>query len=343
MLSVFQHIGTALHHWDTWARSHSLGATLIDAAAFLISPVLGAALFPSAEASRLRWGWHLAQRNPQIAAVIAAIATWYIGGWGAAALGWGETATTFAAGASSGFAGGFVGARASGADLSIAFRAGYQGAAIGGTLAFVGSVEFNINPSTNFSWKSAASQFESAEARYEVGRFAQNKLGMSGLEFDAILTAASFIGNELVGDRIKSSADGDSKWISGILSRNLKTAVGFFAEHPTLDKIIGLPFDAVDIVLGYQGLPTATGWEIINSDTLRAQVLSSHSLGTLDMKTQSLLGVLSNGSMFSLPFGNIAPEGVSLTIGSNDPVNGFGLGSLGTFKNQFEERFDIMS
>lgn len=115
------------------------------------------------------------------------------------------------------------------------------------------------------------------------------------------------------------------KWISGILSRNLGGAI---IKNKTLNAIFGLPFDAVDIVLGYQGLPSATGWEIIGDKSLQAEILKSHSLGTLDMKTQTLLGTLKNGSMFSLPFGNIAPGGVSLTLGGNDPVNGFILGKL---------------
>jgi filamentous hemagglutinin len=261
---------------------------------------------------------------------VAAIATWYIGGWGASAMGfaYGSTANVVIAGASAGFGGGFVGARASGADLSTSVRAGYQGAAWGAGLAFVGS-QIGLKPSTKFSWGDAASQFMNAEARYEVGRFAERQWGISGWEFNAYLTAASFIGNGFFGDRIKEGLDEKTgtkfKWISGILSRNLGGAI---IKNKTLNAIFGLPFDAVDIVLGYQGLPSATGWEIIGDKSLQAEILKSHSLGTLDMKTQTLLGTLKNGSMFSLPFGNIAPGGVSLTLGGNDPVNGFILGKL---------------
>jgi RHS repeat-associated protein len=321
-------LGKGLKRLERWTRHHTPGAMLLNTAAALFAPWALPVTLPLDIASEARQAWHFAQQNPQVAAAIAAIATWYIGGWGAAAMGfeYGSATNLVIAGASSGFAGGFVGARASGADLRTSFRAGYQGAAWGGGLAFVGS-QIGVKPTTKFAWRDAASQFVNTEARYEVGRFAENRLGISGWEFNAYLTAASFIGNGVFGNRIKQGVDEKTgtkfKWISGILSRNLGSAA---ITNRTANAVFGLPFDAVDIVLGYEGLPTATGWEIIGDKSLQSEILKSHSLGTLDMKNQTLLGILKNGSMFSLPFGNVAPAGVSVTLGTNDPVNGFVLG-----------------
>jgi filamentous hemagglutinin len=178
-------------------------------------------------------------------------------------------------------------------------------------------------------FRDVASQVGSQLARHEIGNFANDRLGISGLEFDAILTGASFAGNALVGDRIKAGMDSDGDrftWISGILSRNITDRTPI--SNVLANRIIGLPFDAIDVTLGYQGLPTATGWEIILNGSLRAQIASSHSLGALDMKTQRLLGTIEGGKMFSLPFGNIAPDGINLEIGGNDPVSGFRMGQL---------------
>ncbi len=115
-------LSNAMHKVQRWSKKHSLGATLLG-------------LEPFASQARARDTWHFAQKNPEIAAVVAAVATWYVGGIGAAAFGLeGAGAATFS-GAAAGFGGGFVGARASGASISDSFHAGFTGALVGGMTA----------------------------------------------------------------------------------------------------------------------------------------------------------------------------------------------------------------
>ena len=134
VLSVFQHIGKAISSLQRWTNAHPIVANLLLTGGF---PIVG-----QTDAHII---WHAAQRNPQIAAVVAAIATWYIGGLGAAAIYPAITATETAvvAGAASGFVGGFVGARASGASLDDSFSAGLRGAAggaiMGGVAGYYGN------------------------------------------------------------------------------------------------------------------------------------------------------------------------------------------------------------
>ena len=303
-------VGHAISSLQRWSNAHPVGAFLLTA----VFPEM----IPFDDVTNTRIVWHAAQRNPQIAAVVAAIATWYIGGWGAYAMGfaYGTTANVVIAGASAGFGGGFVGARASGASLSDSFRAGYQGAAVGGALAFAGSEFLGMKPSTQFGWKSAEWAFATSETRYEVGRFAQNKLGINGWEFDAALLALSYGGNQLLGDRISTDANGDN-YISGFNTRNsgiTNAGLHFLAEFPS---------DVVDTVLNYQGLPSATGLEIAFSGNAQ-NVMYGHSLGALEYSTLAALGVVNNGAALALPLGGVAPSGVTTAMGAEDPITAFG-------------------
>jgi hypothetical protein len=83
----------------------------------------------------------------------------------------------------------------------------------------------------------------------------------------------------------------------------------------------------VDITLNYQGLPSASGWgAILSRDT--ANLRTYHSLGSLEGATLRQWGMVGDGSLFALPFGRVAPSGMSVILGRNDPVNGFSLGKL---------------
>ncbi len=317
-------IGHAVSSLQRWSNAHPLGANLLA----LFVP----GLQPFADLTDAHITWHAAQRNPQIAAVVAAIATWYIGGWGAGALGFSGITQTVIAGASAGFGGGFVGARASGASLSDSFRAGYQGAAWGGALAFVGG-EFLNAKYTSFGWQSAAHQFATSEIRYEVGRFAENKLGMNGWTFDAALLATSFIGNKLVGDAyVEKDGEGNSTVTDNSGAHGIAGFFGRIASTGALFKgggighlLAELPFDVGDTLLAYQGLPDATSLKIMWNGW---KPTFGHSLGALKYSNIVGFGAVDGGAAYAEPFGMIAPSGVNVFIGDVDPITGFSLGKL---------------
>lgn len=325
-------LSKALKKLERWTRKHTPGAILLNAAATVFAPWALPVTLPLTVASESRQAWHAAQQNPQIAAVVAAIATWYIGGWGAAAIRLGQTATTVVAGASAGFAGGFVGARASGADLSTAFRAGYQGAAWGGGLAFVGAEAFGVKYKP-FTWQSAAHQFVTSEVRYVVGRFAENKLGMDPWAFNGALLAASFTGNKLVGE---AYLEKDGKAISTVWDNNGAHGIaGFFSRISSTGALFKnggfgnllaeLPFDIADTLLQYQGLPDATGLKIMWNAWKPA---FGHSLGALRFSNIVGFGAVDGGAAYAEPFGMVAPSGVNVFIGTGDPITGFSLGKI---------------
>lgn len=310
-----------------WASHHSIASSFVVGALNVGSPEWTVTFDASLNAAA-HDVWHGAQRNPQIAAVVAAIATWYIGGWGASAvLALDSTEATVIAGAAAGAAGGFVGARASGADLSTSFRAGYQGAAWGAALAFAGN-EILGAKFTPFSLKGAEQAFVTAEARYEVGRFAQNKLGISGWEFDAGLLAFSYIGYKAFGDPyndVEKGNHGPISYIGGFSDRD--PATGWFFKSGGAAHFWGeFLFDASDQLLQWQGLPDAGavarayhGWGFPSV---------GHSLGASRLVTLASLGIISGGQAVALPFGEVAPGGVQAFIGDGDLVPGFAGGLL---------------
>ncbi|AHF90391.1 type IV secretion protein Rhs [Opitutaceae bacterium TAV5] len=106
--------------------------------------------------------WKMAQRYPQVATVVAGIATAWIGGWGATLAGaaYGTTANAVIAGAAGGFGGGFVGTYASGGSFSQALKAGGIGAGMGAATGYIGAqVQKGIN-----AWKNAEHEFYRIDA-----------------------------------------------------------------------------------------------------------------------------------------------------------------------------------
>ena len=87
----------------------------------------------------------------------------------------------------------------------------------------------------------------------------------------------------------------------------------------------GLFFDGIDIVLGYQGLPTATSLEYIFN--YRGTNIVAHSLGTLDASNLAGFGLTGSVEVNALPVFNIAPGGVGVRTNVGDFVTGFGLSS----------------
>jgi hypothetical protein len=155
----------------------------------------------------------------------------------------------------------------------------------------------------NYGWRKVA------------GNIAE-RAGMSLDEFNMGLTALSFAGDFVTRfpstGRFKTSGWAQTKYgVRGFLNRGWR----------------GLPFDVVDTVLGYQGLPSATGWKYIFS-SYTGTALTGHSLGTLDVMNLAGLGISAGGYAYSIPFGNAAPSGINVTLSSGDAVNLFGLGKV---------------
>ncbi|MFO1295066.1 MAG: hypothetical protein U1F25_00300, partial [Rubrivivax sp.] len=144
--------------------------------------------------------------------------------------------------------------------------------------------------------------------RRELGRILR-KSGLSLAEIDAALLLLS-IGGEQIGDgRLHVRSDGGVT-IDGVLSRH------WYA----------LPFDVIDIVLAYQGLPTGASLRYMLF--YRGDPLVAHSLGTLDAANLVALGFAKHAELYSVPLGMIAPmrAGTVVTNSVGDAVNGFFLG-----------------
>lgn len=161
--------------------------------------------------------------------------------------------------------------------------------------------------------KVAGQQYVNAQFREAVGNYAAQQ-GYSLTEFNLGLFGFSALGNVMpgVGSRLDQGTWGNTEWgIRGFMHRGLQ----------------GLPFDVVDTILAYQGLPTATAVQYIFS-AQRSMPLTGHSLGALDVANLSSFGLAGTSSrVYALPFGKVV-SGASVTIGSGDAINGFGLGAL---------------
>ncbi|MCP3672758.1 MAG: hypothetical protein GY814_20510 [Gammaproteobacteria bacterium] len=146
------------------------------------------------------------------------------------------------------------------------------------------------------------------KAREVVSRFA-TKNGMSSASFNMTLLGLSFIGNDATGSRLRQASNG----FFDLVGVNNRDRQGWF-------------FDGVDVVLGYQGLPTATSLEYIFK--YQGSNIVAHSLGALDATNLAGLGLTGSVEANALPFLNIAPGGVSVRLSTGDTINGFGAGWL---------------
>ncbi|MBI3343703.1 MAG: hypothetical protein HY028_02340 [Gammaproteobacteria bacterium] len=141
-----------------------------------------------------------------------------------------------------------------------------------------------------------------------------DKIGISPTLLNAGLTGLSIIGNEVAGSRYTDNFQGTGQpGFNGVGNRGP----------------IGAPFDAVDIVLGYQGLPTASTGDYINGSSY-ATSPTGYSGGVFDANYLVSTGNAVGGNTFAPPFGTVAPGGVNPTIGAYDLVNG---GVLGVIPN----------
>jgi len=149
---------------------------------------------------------------------------------------------------------------------------------------------------------------------------AKNDLSLT--QMNAELTALSFAGNALLGSRVErlpaTTPDPTQEHnLAGILSRDT-----------ALKSILGLPFDAIDIALNHQGLPSASEYQA-TFGAMGGDLRVSHSLGASGAATLTGLGAIQPGVIgYSLPIGRIAPSGMHVTNGLWDWVNGGPLGKL---------------
>ncbi|MES9868355.1 MAG: RHS repeat-associated core domain-containing protein [Sedimenticola sp.] len=182
--------------------------------------------------------------------------------------------------------------------------------------------------------KSVGHQAMNYGSRSLVSRIAK-KNGWSVVSVDLAMIAFSFAGNHIVGSRVQSSGTKTGlPEIHGIMSRRPSDSVLInSAKYPKLNLAMGLPFDAVDIALGYQGLPTASWLDAYNQG-LFGRNIAGHSLGTLDASNLAGLGFVRSARLYSLPFGNTAPGNTRVSLGALDVVNG---GVLGRVFNPFAE------
>ena len=156
----------------------------------------------------------------------------------------------------------------------------------------------------------AAHQYVNSEIREEVAAYA-HRHGMSLSQLNLRLFGFSLLGNGITESRFT-----DKGWDT------TKYGIRGYGNRGTL----GLPFDVVDTVLAYQGLPTASSMHYLTSDA-RGKPLSGHSLGALDVANLTSLGFVQEAHLFALPFGKVG-AGANVRIGSGDAINGFALGSL---------------
>jgi len=193
----------------------------------------------------------------------------------------------------------------------------------GGYLSAGTAYANQVTQASNFINNVATGEFAAAGAT--LGRTAMNygfslaeasiarHYGVSPEAFNIGLMSLSIVGNELVGTRFRPN------W-AGFSDTGNRVFLGVNARGPQ-----GWFFDAVDVMLGYQGLPTASTRDYLVSSSARLPV-SSHSAGTLDHSYVVGNGLSVGGTMNALPFGNVAPAGVNLNLGRWDAVSGGPLG-----------------
>jgi len=147
-------------------------------------------------------------------------------------------------------------------------------------------------------------------ARMGVSKAAE-ELGVDPGELNVALTIVSFAGNKVAGSRLRERHEEGYVGILGVTGRT----------HSKL----GLIFDGVDIVLGYQGLPSATAYEYMFSAN-RDLPLIGHSLGALDVNNLAGLQIAGKSVISaSLPAFNAGAPGVQVVNGAGDIINGFGV------------------
>ena len=220
-----------------------------------------------------------------------------------------------------GFAGGYVGPGP---------VTGLAGGIIGGTVAAATSPLSPLDPGTKraigwaFSTYGASAEgFQSAvegalhaaakSAAQQGVSWLEGQLGLDPGELNEALTMLSFVGNEAFGSRLYSFKHAEH--IAGMTQR----------EHSTLGFIFA---DIPDVLLGFQGLPTATAFEYLTSGNKEVPLVG-HSLGALDANNLGGAGLAGDDvTAISLPFFAAGAPGVQIINSNQDIINGSYLGNL---------------
>lgn len=268
-----------------------------------------------------------------VVAVAAAIAVGYLTfGWGAVY--WGSIGGAFITGATFAgftyglFAGGIPGAikgglAAYGIASAIVGLHGLSKSILAG-LSSVLEKTVSMSEAIAHVTKFGLHQFSQLKTRQEMQRFAKRN-GMSLFELNAGLGFVSFSGGAFFGyDRLR--LDGDESFGVG---KNEPGIAGIFQNG-----IDGIVFDAADVALTFQGLPTAQGLSLVGRCGGRVSGaclggnykgnLYGHSQGAAEISVLKGLGLIDKSvglQVFSLPFTRIAPAGVEVSQGSRDLAN----------------------
>ena len=146
------------------------------------------------------------------------------------------------------------------------------------------------------------------------------EVGLTAEELNWVLMAGSILGNQWgrVGSRFVDQEESFGKTnkigTKGVGNRKFVT--------------LGLPFDAMDIALGYQGLPDASVRDYLSILGTSNISSSGHSLGALGNIYLAGNGLTEKVYLYSVPFGAVAPPNAKVMLGSWDFVNGGWAGKL---------------
>ena len=243
-------------------------------------------------------------------------------------------------GAIAGGVGGAVNAGSQGYDWK---TAALHGAITGGLTGYLSAGTYYSNPINGINEAGSDIAIGNWDALGEMGLHiataqgagrleekAAQSLGLNGDQLNWILMAGSIAGNEVVGTRYKAVDAGHPQGYEPFDQTGGTGVVGYDNRG-----VAGLPFDTIDMVLNFQGLPDATVSDVVNNQGANGanqaapKDLTCHSLGTA---TCSYLGwnglVPGNIYLASVPVGIVAPPSATVIIGNGDAVNGFYAGKL---------------
>lgn len=233
---------------------------------------------------------------------VAAVATYYCGGCGGAAV---QADVTYA-NTGSLSAGARVGAITWAESYALTNLGG--GGRSGGNAAALASFK---------NYASAVGQkYVEAETQQMLAKVASQN-GVSLLAVDVALEAISAMGDQVFGkDRLEAP---NAAHPNSVIIRGIRTRGKYGAS---------LPFDIADIALTLQGLPTGTSLDY--GANYAGIHIDSHSLGSLDAANIVGWGGTSSAHLYAVPLPMIVPlgPGISITNSLGDIVTGGVLGII---------------
>jgi len=149
------------------------------------------------------------------------------------------------------------------------------------------------------------------------------KAGLSLTNFNSILMGSSIAGAVLKGGqtRFKTYDKSDERYYKYSEPKG-ESRIQVIEGFDNRGKAF-LPFDAVDALLVYQGLPTASTRDFLIRGASDIK-LYGFSLGAGEVNNLVKQGYASKGEVSSLPFGLLAArKNIQVTNGAGDPISGF--------------------